>query len=84
KRDDLTDTSASGNKLRKLEFSIGRALDEQATTLITCGGVQSNHCRATAIVAASLGLRCHLILRGREESPPDGNHLLERLAGAGI
>ncbi|MBD3649652.1 MAG: D-cysteine desulfhydrase family protein [Pseudomonadales bacterium] len=84
KRDDMTDTSASGNKLRKLEFSVARALDEGATMLITCGGVQSNHCRATAIVAASLGLGCHLILRGSETSPADGNLLLDRLAGANI
>lgn len=84
KRDDMTDTNASGNKLRKLEFSVARALEEGATTLITCGGVQSNHCRATAIVAASLGLGCHLILRGNEASPADGNLLLDRLAGAEI
>lgn len=84
KRDDLTDTTASGNKLRKLEFSVARGLEEGATVLITCGGLQSNHCRATAVVAASLGLGCHLILRGRQESPADGNHLLDQLAGARI
>jgi D-cysteine desulfhydrase len=55
KRDDLTDTAASGNKLRKLEFSVAQALQEGATTLITSGAVQSNHCRATAIVASQLG-----------------------------
>jgi D-cysteine desulfhydrase len=82
KRDDLTDTNASGNKLRKLEFSIGQALSEGATRLITCGGTQSNHCRATAIVASQLGLKSHLILRGSPDSPLDGNLLLDKLVGA--
>lgn len=84
KRDDLTDTAASGNKLRKLEFCVARALAENATVLITCGGVQSNHCRSTAIVASQLGLKSHLILRGRNVSPADGNLLLDRLVGANI
>jgi D-cysteine desulfhydrase len=48
KRDDLTESAASGNKLRKLEYSIGEALAQEARVLITAGGVQSNHCRATA------------------------------------
>lgn len=82
KRDDLTDTNASGNKLRKLEFSIGQAVSEGATRLITCGGTQSNHCRATAIIASQLGLKSHLILRGRPDSPIDGNLLLNKLVGA--
>jgi D-cysteine desulfhydrase len=84
KRDDTTDTTASGNKLRKLEFSVGQALAEGANVLITCGGVQSNHCRATAVVASQMGLACHLILRGRPDSPSDGNLLLDRLLGAEI
>ncbi len=85
KRDDLTDTTASGNKLRKLEFSVAQALAEHATVLITCGGVQSNHCRATAVIAAQLGLKCQLLLRGRErEEPADGNLLLDQLVGAEV
>lgn len=84
KRDDTTDTTASGNKLRKLEFSVAQALAEGADVLITCGGVQSNHCRATAVVASQMGLACHLILRGRPDSPSDGNLLLDRLLGAEI
>jgi D-cysteine desulfhydrase len=84
KRDDLTDAAASGNKLRKLEFSVAEAIEQGATALITCGGTQSNHCRATAIVAASLGLKCHLLLRGEPELPADGNLLLDQLVGANI
>jgi D-cysteine desulfhydrase len=52
--------------------------------LITCGGVQSNHCRATAILGARLGLKVHLILRGERPEVPDGNLLLDYLSGATI
>src|SRR5687767_11637595 len=52
KRDDLTGLGAGGNKLRKLEFILGRALDEGYDTLLTTGGIQSNHARLTAAVAA--------------------------------
>ena len=84
KRDDLTDSAASGNKLRKLEFNVAQALAEGATALITFGGVQSNHCRATAIVAASQGLSCHLVLRGEEPTSKDGNLLLDYVVGANV
>ena len=84
KRDDLTDTAACGNKIRKLEFTIGQALAEGATTLITSGGVQSNHCRATAIMASQLGLKSHLILRGKAVPIADGNLLLDEMVGATI
>ena len=84
KRDDLTDSAASGNKLRKLEFNVGQALAEGASALITFGGVQSNHCRATAIVAAAQGLKCHLVLRGEDSSPRDGNLLLDYIVGAEV
>ncbi len=94
KRDDLTDCALSGNKIRKLEFTLARALAQGCDTLITCGGVQSNHCRATAILGARLGLKVHLLLRdeelGDEElndgqtTGPDGNLLLDYLAGAEV
>jgi D-cysteine desulfhydrase len=84
KRDDLTDTVASGNKLRKLEYSIGQALADEADVLVTWGGIQSNHCRATAVTAARLGLKSHLVLRGRKPDEFDGNLLLDELVGAAI
>ena len=84
KRDDLTDMVASGNKIRKLEFSIGQAMAENANVLVTWGGIQSNHCRATATLAARLGLKSHLILRGNEPDQNDGNLMLDRLLGANI
>ncbi|MBW2941536.1 1-aminocyclopropane-1-carboxylate deaminase/D-cysteine desulfhydrase [Zhongshania aquimaris] len=84
KRDDLTGSVLSGNKVRKLEFNLAQALAEGCDTIITCGGLQSNHCRATALLCAQLGLQCHLVLRGAEVDIPDGNLLLDRLAGAHI
>lgn len=84
KRDDLTGSTLSGNKVRKLEFIVAHAQDHGFDTLITCGGLQSNHCRATALVAAQLGLRAHLILRGETPAASEGNYLLDQLAGARI
>jgi len=81
KRDDLTGTVLTGNKVRKLEFLVGHALLHGYDALITCGGVHSNHCRATAFVAAQMGWPCELVLRGAEPQP-GGNHLLDQLAGA--
>ena len=82
KRDDLTEHGCSGNKIRKLEYILAEAVANGATHVITAGAVQSNHCRATAIAAASLGLDCELILRGEEPSKLEGNLLLSKLAGA--
>lgn len=85
KRDDLTGMEFSGNKIRKLEYSVGEAVDRGADTLITCGGLQSNHCRATAAVAARLGLRCCLVLRNGDPEPPaDGNYFIDKVLGADI
>ncbi|MEK9871671.1 MAG: D-cysteine desulfhydrase family protein [Gammaproteobacteria bacterium] len=84
KRDDLTDAVATGNKIRKLEYTIGQALAESADVLVTWGGVQSNHCRATAALAARLGLRAHLLLRGSQPGVADGNLLLDQLLGAEV
>ncbi len=86
KRDDLTGCAISGNKVRKLEFLFADALAQGADTVITCGGVQSNHCRATAVLGAQLGLKVHLILRGTQADIQTlcGNVLIDRLCGADI
>ncbi len=84
KRDDLSGCLLSGNKVRKLEFIVAHALAEGCDTLITCGGVQSNHCRATAFAGAQSGLSVHLLLRGEEPAASEGNFLLDQLAGATI
>src|SRR5688572_4467013 len=81
KRDDLTGAELSGNKVRKLEFLFADALAQGADTVVTCGGEQSNHCRATALAAARLGLRSRLLLRTADpDRPPatSGNILLDR------
>ena len=87
KRDDLTGFGLSGNKIRKIEYHAAAARAAGATTLITTGAIQSNHCRAAALAAARVGLECHLLLRTADGQPPEsvtGNHLLHRLSGAHI
>jgi D-cysteine desulfhydrase len=87
KRDDLTGLELSGNKARKLEFLVADAEATGADVLVTCGGVQSNHCRATAFAAAKRGLGAIVLLRTKDPaSPPlpEANSLLDRLAGAEI
>ena len=84
KRDDLTGLLETGNKIRKLEFLVGEALAQNADTLITCGTLQSNCCRSVAAVAARLGLKAVLALRGAPPAEYDGNLLLDRLLGAGV
>lgn len=85
KRDDLTGLELSGNKARKLEYLLAEAEAEGADTLVTCGGVQSNHARATAFAAAKRGLASVLLLRVPDPSrppAPEANVLLDRLVGA--
>ena len=82
KRDDLTESVASGNKIRKLEYLIYDAKEKGCDMVITCGGVQSNHCRATAAVAAREKMGCHLILRGSPSDIPRGNLLIDKILGA--
>ena len=84
KRDDLTGCTLSGNKVRKLEFAVAEALEAGADTLVTCGGLQSNHARATAVAAAKVGMHSLLILRGEEGSREGGNLFLDRLLGAEV
>jgi len=85
KRDDQTGTELSGNKVRKLEYAIAEAAAQGCDTIVTCGGLQSNHCRATAAAAAMQGMQCILVLAA--ETPPavpDGNLLLDYLFGAQV
>jgi D-cysteine desulfhydrase len=87
KHDDLTGFEVSGNKIRKLEYVIADALAKKADTLVTHGGFQSNHCRATAAAAARLGLRARIFLREPADTRPpanDGNLFLDHLFGADI
>ena len=84
KRDDQTGTEVSGNKVRKLEFAVKEALDNGFDYLITCGGIQSNHARATAAVATKLGMGSYLVLRGKEANELEGNIFMDKILGANI
>src|SRR4051794_381966 len=85
KRDDLTGLEVTGNKVRKLEYLVADARACGCDTLVTNGGYQSNHCRATAAVGARLGMRVRLILRSPTATPEnDGNLFLDRLFGADV
>ncbi len=86
KRDDMTAGAEAGNKIRKLEYLLGDALSQGADTVITCGGTQSNHARATALLCRQVGLRCTLVLRSESEADQSliGNLFLSHLAGASI
>ncbi len=85
KRDDMSAGPEAGNKIRKLEYLLAAAQTQHARVVITCGGVQSNHARATALLARRLGMRPLLLLRtldGRAPQTTNGNLFLDALAGA--
>ena len=75
KRDDLLPGASGGNKTRKLEFCLADGLEQGADTIITCGAVQSNHCRLTASWCCKENLECHLVLEERVKGSykPDGS-----------
>jgi 1-aminocyclopropane-1-carboxylate deaminase len=90
KREDMNSGLAfGGNKIRKLEYLVPEALAEGCDTLVTIGGVQSNHTRQVAAVAAKLGMKCRLVQESWvpfEDAVYDrvGNILMSRVMGAEI
>ena len=84
KRDDHTGSEISGNKVRKLEYLAKDAVNKGCNLLITCGGIQSNHCRATVAVATKLGMKSAVLLRISEHPPVKGNYFLDKLMGADV
>jgi L-cysteate sulfo-lyase len=84
KRDDAIGFAFGGNKVRKLQLVAADALKHGADTLITSGGVQSNHARVTAAAAAKLGMKSVLVANGVPPKRPSANALLDRLLGAEI
>lgn len=87
KRDDLNGSGFGGNKLRKLEYIMQDALDQNARVVITYGSLQTNHGLLTAISATRLGLKCILILMLEDDSAfsrLSGNLLLDELTGCSI
>ena len=84
KRDDLLSFACGGNKVRKLQMVAAEARAAGADTLITCGGVQSNHARVTAAAGAVLGMKVVLVVNGEAQQTPTGNARLDRLFGADV
>ncbi|GLS33108.1 1-aminocyclopropane-1-carboxylate deaminase [Mesorhizobium albiziae] len=90
KREDCNSGLAfGGNKLRKLEYIIPDAIASNADTLVSIGGVQSNHTRMVAAVAAKIGMKCLLVQENwvlHEDAVYDrvGNILLSRIMGAEV
>jgi D-cysteine desulfhydrase len=87
KRDDMTAGAEAGNKIRKLEYLLHEAAARESTVVLTCGGFQSNHARATALLSRGLGMRSVLFLRATETEPAAvdrGNAFLDALGGAEI
>ena len=89
KRDDCTGLATGGNKTRKLEFSMGEAVELGADTIITVGAIQSNHVRQTAAAACKLGMRCEVLLEHRIGKPSttyttSGNVFLDKIFGANL
>jgi 1-aminocyclopropane-1-carboxylate deaminase/D-cysteine desulfhydrase-like pyridoxal-dependent ACC family enzyme len=86
KRDDLTTSGLGGNKVRRLEFIMGRALAEGCDCIVHGLAAQSNYCRQTAAAAARAGLECYLILRqdAKCEDPPMANRLMDYVFGAKV
>ena len=84
KRDDLTGLELSGNKVRKLEYLLYKAKVRKTDIIFTCGGSQSNHARATAVAAASQGIKTKLFLWGKNSKLPDGNLFINKFIGSEI
>ncbi|MCL3819576.1 pyridoxal-phosphate dependent enzyme [Aeromicrobium wangtongii] len=84
KRDDLMGLGGGGNKVRKLQVTMGQALDAAADVVVTTGAAQSNHARLTAAAGARVGLPVVLVLQGHAPETERGNVLLDRLFGAEI
>ncbi len=79
KRDDYTGSEFSGNKIRKLEYLLVDAKRKKAGTIFTCGGEQSNHCRATVLAASKLGIKTKLFLWGKKRKHATGNLLISNI-----
>jgi 1-aminocyclopropane-1-carboxylate deaminase/D-cysteine desulfhydrase-like pyridoxal-dependent ACC family enzyme len=80
KRDDAIAFGFGGNKVRKLAFVAAHGASPGADTLITAGGVQSNHARATASAAAKLGMRAILVAQRSGAGAPAAQRVAGRAA----
>lgn len=82
KRDDLNGLGLGGNKLRKLEFLLGDAIDKGCDVIITSGDGQTNHGRLTAAACAKMGLKCYLVITSDKVDTFEGNQILQYIFGA--
>ncbi|KAI0565271.1 1-aminocyclopropane-1-carboxylate deaminase/D-cysteine desulfhydrase [Gracilaria domingensis] len=86
KREDMTGTSTSGSKIRKLEFTLAEAFRRQCDSVITCGALQSNHTRCTSVAARELGFDVHVFLHTNKKQmrrgiESNGNLFFHRMLG---
>lgn len=84
KRDDLISFGYGGNKIRGLEILAADALNKQCDVFVTGAGVQSNHVRATVMVACYLGLRSRVVFWGEQPATIDGNYRITNMLGAEV
>jgi D-cysteine desulfhydrase family pyridoxal phosphate-dependent enzyme len=84
KRDDTIGFAFGGNKVRKLALLGARAQADGADTLITAGGIQSNHARVTAATAVTLGMHAVIVVNGKLPARASANALLDGLLGAEV
>lgn len=84
KRDDMIGIGMGGNKIRKLEYLLKDAIDNECTVLLTYGGPQTNHGRLTAAIAAKYGLKCGIIMDGAKPEKASGNLILDKMMNADL
>ncbi|MGR3983196.1 1-aminocyclopropane-1-carboxylate deaminase/D-cysteine desulfhydrase [Pseudoalteromonas sp. 1181_04] len=84
KRDDLYPISGGGNKGRKAEYILAKCMEEGCNAVVTCGGAQSNHVRATAIRCKELGIECTIVIHDSEPNDFCGNLKLLQILGIKI
>ncbi|QPB84644.1 pyridoxal-phosphate dependent enzyme [Pseudoalteromonas rubra] len=84
KRDDLYPISGGGNKGRKAEYILSKCLSDGCNAVVTCGGLQSNHVRATAIKCRELGIECTIVIHSSPVSRSTGNLKLLELLGVNV
>ncbi len=84
KHDEMTGSLLTGNKVRKLDYLLYHAKQNNVEMVLTCGGVQSNHARATVVAASMLGIKSKLYLFGEEPKDIEGNLFIDKIFNAEI
>lgn len=84
KRDDLYPVTGGGNKGRKAKYILEKCISDGCNAVVTCGGIQSNHTRATAIRCKELGLECTIVIHAEPREKSSGNLKLLELLGVRI